>query len=282
MHLIDGKSLANQHLAELREKISRNPVRPGLAIVLVGDDPASHLYVRLKEKACQSVGITFEKHVFPLDTTAPTITELIGQLNRRPDIHGIVVQLPLPSGLDQNQIIQAIEPTKDVDGFHPANLEHLRQGHPTLIPALTQSILDLIESTGRPLSGLDAVVIANSRVFAEPMILQLRTRSVQTEFVGTDPHDPRVALADILIVAVGRPKLVTLQHVKDGAILIDVGITETSHGVEGDVDRVSFLDSECWVTPVPGGVGPMTVAHLLLNTYQAAQAALSTLAPPQS
>lgn len=272
MHLIDGKSLARQHHAELREKLSRQSRTPGLAILLVGQDPSSHLYVRLKEKACAEVGIHFEKLLFPADEKMSTILETIERLNQDPKIHGIVVQLPLPAHLDENRVIEAIDPNKDVDGFHPANLKKLRDGKAQIVPALTQSIVDLIESTGRPLAGRNAVIIANSQIFAEPIIYQLRQRGAQAEYIGSDPADPRSALADIVVIAIGRPHSLTRDMVTNDAILIDVGITETSAGVQGDVDLQSFAETDCWVTPVPGGVGPMTVAHLLLNTYQASTA----------
>jgi methylenetetrahydrofolate dehydrogenase (NADP+)/methenyltetrahydrofolate cyclohydrolase len=271
MKPIDGRALARQLRQDIQREIAQSGIRPGLAIILVGDDPASRLYVSLKERACQEVGINFEKHILPADALAEQIIGLIEELNARPDIHGIVVQLPLPRHLNEDSIISAINPLKDADGFHPDNLAGLAAEKPRLIPALTLSIMDLIQSTGVAIKDTLVTVLANSRVFYEPQAEILQQAGARTEFAGTDVTNPFVLEADIVIIAIGRPRTLTAARVKDGAVIIDVGITTTPTGVMGDADPVSLADKSGWLTPVPGGVGPMTVAHLLGNTVQASR-----------
>jgi methylenetetrahydrofolate dehydrogenase (NADP+)/methenyltetrahydrofolate cyclohydrolase len=273
MKLIDGRELARQLRSDIRSEIVQSGIRPGLAIILVGGDPASQLYVSLKERACQEVGIYFEKHILPADVIAEQVIGLIEELNARSDIHGIVVQLPLPNHLDEDNIIAAINPIKDADGFHPDNLAELAAEKPRLLPALTLSIMDLIRATKIEIKDKLVVVIANSHVFYEPQATVLQLAGARTEFVGSDVTHPLVLDADIIIIAIGQPKILKAEQVKNGVVIIDVGITKTANGVVGDADAESLASQDGWLTPVPGGVGPMTVAHLLGNTVQASRSA---------
>lgn len=271
MKPIDGRTLARQLRHDIQQEIIQSGIKPGLAIILVGDDPSSRLYVSLKERACQEVGMRFEKHLLPINALTEQVVGLIEELNVRPDIHGIVVQLPLPRHLNEDNIISAINPLKDADGFHPDNLACLAAEKPRLIPALTLSIMDLIESTGVAVKDKLVAVLANSRVFYEPQAQVLQQAGARTEFVGSDVANPFVLEADIVIIAIGQPRALRVEHVKSGAVIIDVGITTTPTGVVGDADPVSLAGQDGWLTPVPGGVGPMTVAHLLGNTVQASR-----------
>ncbi|MFA6198234.1 MAG: bifunctional 5,10-methylenetetrahydrofolate dehydrogenase/5,10-methenyltetrahydrofolate cyclohydrolase [Patescibacteria group bacterium] len=282
MKSIDGRALAQHLRNDIKNEITQSGIKPGLAIVLVGDDPASQLYVSLKERACQEVGIVFEKHLLPTDALAEQVIGLIEELNERADIHGIVVQLPLPHHLNEDNIISAINPLKDADGFHPDNLASLAAEKPKLMPALTLSILDLIHSTGVNVQDRLVVVLANSRVFYKPQAQVLQQAGARTEFVGTDVTSPFVLEADIVIIALGKPGVLKAEHVKDGVVIIDVGITKTAQGVVGDADPESLAAKSGWLTPVPGGVGPMTVAHLLGNTVQAARMLQAHQPPPTS
>lgn len=270
MHLIDGKKLAEKIRHEVKKEIETQGASPGLAVILVGDDPASHLYVRLKERACTDVGIRFEKFLFPASTQEKDILEKIAELNVREDIHGILVQLPLPEGLNEDRVIAAILPRKDVDGFHPENLRLLREGRPRLVPGVAKGILALVDATGMELRGKRAVLLVNSRTFAEPISDLLRARDAEPRVIIADEVPPsELATADIIIVALGRPGAIRAPMVKDGAVIIDVGTTRVGDRVVGDADFESFRDRDVWITPVPGGVGPMTVAMLLQNVMAA-------------
>lgn len=266
MRPIDGRAISRGILTEAKKTVAREKLKPGLAIILVGDDPASQLYVSIKERACQRVGIIFEKRLFPATATETEVIEAIQELNQRPDIHGLVVQLPLPGQLDEKRIISAIDPQKDVDGFHPDNIKKILAGEPSLVPALTQSTLTLIRSTNTPLAGKRAAVLANSREFFEPLAYFLEKEGVKSFFLKAQDNLTKAANYDIVIIAVGRPK--TLKQVKPGAIVIDVGINQTPEGVVGDVDAEALAKTPGWLTPVPGGVGPVTVASLLANTVK--------------
>jgi len=265
---IDGKAVAAKIMkrtARIRAKLKRPP---GLAAILVGDDPASHLYVRLKEKACRKAGVHFEKIIFPAGAAETDVLAAVGELNRRTDIDAILVQLPLPTHLDEDKVIAAMDPAKDVDGFHAANIAALLQGQPRLLPGLAAGIMELIDSTGVRPTGLTATVVANSRTFYEPLACALVDAGFTTIFLG--PDDRRLAeatsAADVLIIAVGRPKLITGDMVKPGAVVVDVGTNRLGKKVVGDVDAASVGDVAGHLTPVPGGVGPVTVAMLMANT----------------
>lgn len=270
MKKINGRTIANTLLTQVRDQISYLPSPPGLAIVLVGDDPASHLYVKIKERACRQAGILFTKKVFPAAAGEDAVLETIRQFNKRTDIHGIVVQLPLPKRLNENTIISAIDPRKDVDGYHPETIRRLVTGQASFRPALVRSILLLIESTGESIRGKKAVVIANSRQFYTPIEYLIRLSGGTSVFCSSLDFQKPCRSADIVIVAVGRPGLITADDIKPNAIIIDIGITRQAAGVVGDVDASALKNIPGYLTPVPGGVGPVTVAALLANTVQAA------------
>jgi methylenetetrahydrofolate dehydrogenase (NADP+)/methenyltetrahydrofolate cyclohydrolase len=263
--LIDGKNIAE----EIRKRVTRDVASlgyaPGLAVIIVGDDPASEIYVRLKEKACRDAGVHFERLSFKNDASAALIVRAIENLNRRQDIDGILVQLPLPDHLDEHAIIRSIDPQKDVDGFHPENLADLKNGSPRVIPGLAAGILALVKSTGETLAGRSAVVVANSETFFEPLDIVLRSAGMKTAYVAPDANpETETRAADVVIIAVGRPSFLTPQMIKPGAIVIDVGTNRVGTKIVGDA-APDIIDAAGRLTPVPGGVGPMTIAMLLKN-----------------
>lgn len=256
-------------LKDIKERVAQMPKRPGLAIILVGEDSASKLYVRIKEQACNKVKIHFEKYTLNKTATEKEVIQKITELNSRKNIHGIVVQLPLPKHLDENRVIMAINPAKDVDGFHPENSQKLLIGEPDFIPALVQSVMLLLRATDVQLRDKKAVVIANSRVFYNFLAQLFQQEGIKSTFTIPDNAEKYSKQAEILVVAVGRPGFITLEKVQPGAIIIDIGINQTPRGVVGDVDQESLRDVSGYLTPVPGGVGPVTVASLLRNTLNA-------------
>lgn len=272
MHLIDGKAISQRIQQDVKKQVARLPQPPGLAIVLIGDDPGSHTYVGLKEKACQAAGIHFEKYLFPISVSREEILQLIGRLNTRAIIHGILIQFPVPLHLDANRLVAAIDPRKDVDGFHPKNIEALKQGKPIITPGLAAGIVLCIESTRIPLAGKQATICANSPTFAEPLryLLEKRGVSVIIEYTETGAIPLATKHADIVIAAVGRPNFLTAAMVKPGAIVIDVGYNRHGAKVVGDVDFATVSKIASNITPVPGGIGPITVAMLLKNVVHAA------------
>lgn len=271
MRTIDGRKIAMSIRKELREKVAKLKEKPGLAIILIGDDPGSHVYVSLKEEAAREAGIYFEKYIFPATVSEVGVLELIRQLNANKAIHGIVIQFPLPEGFSKEYIISAITPEKDVDGFHPDNIKALLASKPLIVPGLAAGIMKLVESTAVELSGKRSLVIANSRIFSEPLGYLLEQQGVETEACNPDKSncDYLSREADILVVAIGRPNLIKAQAVKPGAIVIDVGYNRINNRPVGDVDFESVGNKAGWITPVPGGVGPMTVAMLLKNVVKA-------------
>ena len=275
--LIDGKAIA----ARVRQQVARQVQArreaggraPGLAVVLVGEDPASAVYVRNKHNACVEAGIESFRHQLPADTTQGELEALIDRLNADPAVDGILVQLPLPEQLDARPILERIRPDKDVDGFHPYNLGRLAQRLPLLRPCTPKGVITLLEETGLPIRGLDATVVGASNIVGRPMSLELMIAGCTTTVCHrfTRNLEEHVRRADVLIVAVGKPGLVKGEWVKEGAIVIDVGINRQEDGrLIGDVDFEAAAKRAAWITPVPGGVGPMTVASLLENTLQAA------------
>jgi methylenetetrahydrofolate dehydrogenase (NADP+) / methenyltetrahydrofolate cyclohydrolase len=281
MRLIDGTALAaalRQQIAgaaaELRE---RHGVVPGLAAVLVGNDPASEVYVRSKARACREAGIASFEYRLPADCALPALLEQIAALNVDERVDGILVQLPLPAGLDQSRIIGALDPAKDVDGFHPVNVGLLWSGRPGLVPCTPQGVLLLLRSVRPDLSGADCVVLGRSHIVGRPTAALLLAADCTVAIVHSRTEDPAAICrrADILVAAIGRPEMVTQDWVKPGAIVIDVGINRIA-GAEGrtrlvgDVDLASVRPIAGAVTPVPGGVGPMTITCLLYNTVLAA------------
>ncbi len=281
--LIDGAALAKQLRAEAAERAARmraaRGIKPGLAVILVGDDPASAVYVRNKVRACEEAGFLSVLERYDGALTQDVLLARIAALNADPSIHGILVQMPLPKQLDTQRVIEAIAPTKDVDGFSIASAGELMTGLPGLRPATPAGCMKLIESTGVPLRGKHAVVIGRSNTVGKPMALLL----LQAHATVTICHSatPDLALhtrqADIVVAAVGRRGTLRADMVKAGAIVIDVGINRRDDGkLCGDVEFDTVREVAGWITPVPGGVGPMTIAMLLLNTLQAAEAALAT------
>ncbi len=267
--MIDGRKISKKILSDIKDEVTRLKKQPGLAIILVGNDSASELYVRIKEQACREVNIYFEKYSFAATTTEESVINKIKELNERKDIHGVVVQLPLPDPLNEDKIISAIDPAKDVDGFHPDNAQKLLIGEPDFIPALVQSVMSLLRATELTLSGKTALVVANSRVFYNFLAQLFQLEGIKSKFATPDKADQYSKEADILVVAVGRPGFITASKIKPGAVVIDIGINQTSDGVVGDVDQKSLEKIAGYLTPVPGGVGPVTVASLLMNTLKA-------------
>ena len=276
--LIDGKSIA----ANLRQDIAKRVAErrqqglraPGLAVILVGSDPASQVYVSHKRKDCEEVGFVSVAHDLPATTTQGELLGLIDQLNRDNAIDGILVQLPLPAHLDASQLLERINPDKDVDGFHPFNVGRLSQRMPLLRPCTPKGIMALLESTGVDLHGQHAVVVGASNIVGRPMALELLlagcTVTVTHRFTKDLPA--HLAQADIVVVAAGKPGLVKGEWIKPGAIVIDVGINRQADGkLVGDVEFDVAVERAGWITPVPGGVGPLTRACLLENTLYAAE-----------
>ncbi len=268
---IDGKAIAQRIRGKIKTRVCALSSQPGLAVLLVGLDPASHVYVNLKEQACQEAGIHFEKYLYASDALEQEIVDRIHQLNHRDDIHGILVQLPLPSQKADN-IIPEIDPRKDVDGFHKENLDRLRRGEPGIASAVALGVMKLIDDTLKtlPVNELRACIVASPR-FAEPIELLLRERNIPATVVQAESLDlaEQTRKASILIVAEGIPSLIVGDMVAPGAIVIDVGTTRVNEKLNGDVDTASVEPIAGALTPVPGGVGPMTVAMLLVNILKA-------------
>jgi len=276
--IIDGKQIAadvrRQVAARIETRTSQGKRAPSLAVVIVGNDPASHVYVRNKKNACKEVGIESISYDLPETTTQQELLDLVDELNHKTDIDGILVQLPLPAGLDGNEILERIKPSKDVDGFHAFNLGRLAQRMPVLRPCTPKGVMKLLESTGVDLHGQEAVVVGASNIVGRPMSLELLLAgsTVTTTHRFTRDLAFHVKRADIVVVGVGKPNLVKGEWIKEGAIVIDVGINRMDDGrLVGDVGYDEAVERAGWITPVPGGVGPMTVACLMENTLEAAE-----------
>lgn len=276
--LIDGKAIAATVRQQVAEKIAARRQAggraPGLAVVVVGDDPASQVYVSNKHRACEQAGILSLQHALPATTSQHELEALVDQLNSDPAIDGILVQLPLPKHLDAEPILERIRPDKDVDGFHPYNIGRLAQRMPALRPCTPKGIMTLLAQSDIALRGLDATVVGASNIVGRPMALELMLAGCTTTVCHrfTQNLQDHVSRADILIVAVGKPGIVKGEWVKPGAIVIDVGINRLEDGtLKGDLDFATAAERASFITPVPGGVGPMTVATLLENTLEAAE-----------
>jgi methylenetetrahydrofolate dehydrogenase (NADP+)/methenyltetrahydrofolate cyclohydrolase len=275
-NILDGKKIAEQIKTDLKIKIEnrrrQNLRPPGLAVVLVGDDPASKIYVRNKFLACEAIGIVSRSHHLPAQTEESALLALIDELNADAMIDGILVQLPLPQHIDSNLILERIRPEKDVDGFHPYNLGRLAQSRPLLSPCTPHGIITLLKAYDIDLEGIEAVIIGASNIVGRPMMLELllekATPTVCHHF--TKNLADHVKRADLLIVAIGKPEVVKSEWIKPGAIVVDVGTTRLPDGrLVGDVDFESAQSIARWITPVPFGIGPMTVATLMQNTLLA-------------
>lgn len=274
---IDGKALAQRVRAEVAqrvEKLKTQGITPGLTVVLVGEDPASQVYVRNKALACEKAGMKSDVIRLPATTSQAELLALIDQLNQDPTVHGILVQLPLPDSLDEHAVIEAIAATKDVDGFHISNAGLLLTGKPLFRPCTPYGVMKMLEDEQVNLRGAEAVVIGASNIVGKPMALMLQAEGATVTICNSKTKDlaAHTRRADVLVVAVGRPKMITGDMVKPGAVVIDVGINRLESGkLVGDVDYDSVAQVASAVTPVPGGVGPMTIAMLLVNTVEAAE-----------
>ena len=280
---IDGKTLAARVRAQVAEDVKEFGEPVCLATILVGDDPASHVYVGSKHKASHEAGIDSRDHRFPSDTSESEILDLIAELNADDVVDGILVQLPLPQHMDEPKVLRSVDPAKDVDGFHPLNAGLLFLGEPFLVPATPSGVMVMLAEHGVELKGKEAVVIGRSEIVGKPMAMLLLAEHAtvticHSRTANLAEHTRR---ADILVAAVGRPGIVTPEMVKPGATVIDVGVNRTEAGLVGDVDPGVF-EVAGLMTPVPGGVGPMTIAMLLRNTLTAAQHRRSRVALPGS
>jgi methylenetetrahydrofolate dehydrogenase (NADP+)/methenyltetrahydrofolate cyclohydrolase len=281
-HIIDGKAVAAVVRAEVRTAVERlraeKDVIPGLATVLVGDDPASAVYVRSKRKACADTGIESIGRELPATTSQLELLDLVDSLNRRPDVHGILVQLPLPPSIDANAVVAAIDPRKDVDGLHPLSQARLVTGLPGLRPCTPLGVMRLLDSTGIDLKGKRAVVIGRSSLVGKPVAFLLLERHATVTICHSRTRDleDEVQRAEVLVAAIGKAEIVRGDWVRPGSVVIDVGVNRMETGkLVGDVEFPIAQERAGFITPVPGGVGPMTIAMLLSNTVAAARAQLS-------
>jgi methylenetetrahydrofolate dehydrogenase (NADP+) / methenyltetrahydrofolate cyclohydrolase len=274
--ILDGKSLAASIRAGLKARVAalvQRGVKPGLAVVLAGDDAASRVYVRNKTLAAGEIGVHSEQHVFEPNVTESALLQKVDSLNRDPAVHSILVQLPLPKQINSARVLEAIAPAKDVDGFHEVNLGALMAGRPGVVPCTPAGVMRLIEHAGVALAGRNAVVMGRSNIVGKPVaMLLLQKDATVTVCHSKTPHLGAITKqADILVAAVGRAKLVSAEMVKPGACVIDVGVNRLPDGkLAGDVDYEAVKEIAGWITPVPGGVGPMTIAMLLENCLRAA------------
>lgn len=276
LKLIDGKQLAQKRREEIKqavEELKTQGITPGLAVILVGEDPASQVYVRNKEKACHEVGFYSEVHRLPEDTSQEDLLNLIERLNNDEKIHGLLVQLPVPKHIDEKAVIHAISPKKDVDGFLPENLGSLLIGEPAFEPCTPKGCIDLIKESGIDIAGKKAVVVGRSNIVGKPVAMMLLRENATVTICHSKTRNLKEELlaADIVVAAIGRANFITGDMIKDGAVVIDVGINRLPDGkMAGDVDRASLEGRDCWLTPVPGGVGPMTITMLMKNTLESA------------
>lgn len=277
MSIIDGKAVSAAVRERVRletQELKKQGVTPGLAVIIVGDDPASQVYVRNKEKACAEVGFYSEKFALPAETTQQELNALVQELNARKDINGILCQLPLPGHLDDKEVINLIDPIKDVDAFHPVNVGAIMIGDYHFLPCTPAGIMELLHSTGIEIAGKKAVVIGRSNIVGKPMAMLLLHADATVEITHSKTANLKEITkeADILVAAVGRAKFVTADMVKEGVVVIDVGMNRDENGkLCGDVDFDSVAEKCSFITPVPGGVGPMTISMLMQNTLTAAK-----------
>jgi methylenetetrahydrofolate dehydrogenase (NADP+) / methenyltetrahydrofolate cyclohydrolase len=269
--LMDGAGLAERIRAEVAEQV-KELGEVGLTTILVGEDPASEIYIKRKQDAAREVGIRARDYRLAETTTQDEVLELVDQLNRDDAVDGILVQLPLPAHIDEQRVIEAVDPAKDVDGFHPVNAGHLLLGHEGLVAGTPTGIMTLLEEYDVPLSGARAVVVGRSNIVGKPVAVLLLAQNATVTICHSRTADlaAHTREADVLVVAVGRPNLISPDMVKEGAVVIDVGINRTPDGLRGDVDP-AVAERAGLITPVPGGVGPMTIASLLRNTVKAAR-----------
>jgi len=276
--ILDGKAISERLRAQYRGQVAELAARgkrPGLAVVLVGENPASQVYVRNKVAACEAAGLYSDNIVLPADTPQAQVVARIQALNADPRVHGILVQLPLPPHIDEAAVLASISAAKDVDGFHIDNVGALAQGNPRFVPCTPKGVMVLLQEAGISLRGQEAVVLGRSNIVGKPMARLLLAADATVTVCHSRTRDLafHTRRADILVAAIGRPNMVTADMVKPGAVVIDVGINRLPNGkLCGDVDFASVREVASWLTPVPGGVGPMTIAMLLANTLEAASA----------
>ncbi|MBE6427311.1 MAG: bifunctional methylenetetrahydrofolate dehydrogenase/methenyltetrahydrofolate cyclohydrolase FolD [Planctomycetaceae bacterium] len=279
--ILNGKELSRTLRSEITQQVSefiqKTGITPCLAAILVGDDPASQVYVRNKEKACAEVGMKSQLFRLPADTTQEQLLELVDELNHDDSVHGILCQLPLPKQINEKVILDAVSADKDVDAFHPANVGLILQGRPRFLPCTPFGIQEMLKRYGIETAGKHVVILGRSDIVGKPMAAMMVQRGIGADSTVTVCHSRTANLpsitsqADILIVAIGKPKFVTSEMVKDGAVVVDVGINRTEEGLVGDVDFEAVQAKTSAITPVPGGVGPLTITMLLGNTLKAAQ-----------
>jgi methylenetetrahydrofolate dehydrogenase (NADP+)/methenyltetrahydrofolate cyclohydrolase len=276
--ILDGKAIAAELRNDIRNRIDARRQQgrhvPGLAVVLVGADPASQVYVRNKRRACEETGIHSFAHDLPAETSEGDLLALIDRLNADPAVDGILVQLPLPQHIDPQRVIRRIDPNKDVDGFHPSNMGALALRLPGLRPCTPHGVMTMLAKTGIELAGLDAVIVGQSNIVGRPMALELLNARCTVTICHTKTRDlkAKIGAADVLVVGVGRPEVIAGSWIKPGAVVIDVGINRLPDGrLVGDVEYAPAAERASWITPVPGGVGPMTIATLIQNTLQAVE-----------
>jgi methylenetetrahydrofolate dehydrogenase (NADP+) / methenyltetrahydrofolate cyclohydrolase len=277
--IIDGKKISAAIREELKRevvKLKEKNITPGLAVVIVGDDPASRVYVNMKKKACAALDIYSVEHTLDKDICQQTLIDLIVSLNADPKINGILVQLPLPKQIDTSLVLEAISPDKDIDGFHPYNIGRLVAGAPVFAPCTPYGIIKLLEYSNVDLTGKEAVVVGRSNIVGKPVAMLLMQKNATVTVCHSKTKDlPAVCRrADVLIAAIGIPKMITADYVKEGAVVIDVGVNRLDDGsLCGDVDYEAMKDKASMITPVPGGVGPMTITMLMYNTIMSAKMA---------
>jgi len=276
--IIDGKAISQKIRSEVKAAteilIKEKGVTPGLAVVLVGDNPASKVYVGSKEKACVEMGFYSEKHVLPVTASQDELLKLIDKLNKDKNIHGILVQLPLPKQINEDLVLEAITPEKDVDGFHPYNVGRLAVGKPLFQPCTPYGMMKMLEYSNISVEGKHAVIIGRSNIVGKPIALMLLQKSATVTICHSKTKDLKaeVKRADIVVAAIGKPEFVTGDMLKEGAVVLDVGINRLESGkLVGDVDFASAEKVASAITPVPGGVGPMTIAMLMYNTLESAK-----------
>ena len=280
--IIDGKKISAQIRGSIKEETARfiaeTGVTPGLAVILVGSDPASQIYVRNKKKACEEVGFKSFEYLMPESTTEEELKELVNKLNHTSEVHGILCQLPLPKHISEKAVIESISPMKDVDAFHPANVGRIMTGDYNFLPCTPAGIMELIKSTGVEIAGKKCVVVGSSNIVGKPMAMLLLHANGTVTMCHSKTADLKKECleADILVVATGKAKMIKADMVKPGAVVIDVGMDRDENGkLCGDVDFDEVSKVAGYITPVPGGVGPMTIAMLMRNTYTAAKIAAS-------
>lgn len=283
--IIDGKKVSQEVREELKPRVQnliKQGLKPGLAVVLVGDDPASQVYVRNKEKACEKLGIYSLKHQMPASTNQTDLLQIVDQLNNDPAIHGILVQLPLPKHLNEKTILYHINPLKDVDGFHPYNLGRLMIGDPIFLPCTPWGVQELLSRYQIDVAGKNVVIVGRSNIVGKPLAMMLvqKTKAANATVTichtGTNNLAQHTLMADVLIAAAGSPKMITGDMVREGAVVIDVGVNKVDDHLVGDVDFESVVNQASFITPVPGGVGPMTIAMLMANTVKSAERTLQS------